>query len=66
MQLSAFEGKGEQRVCILQVGVEEGVVALAAAPEDVVLAAQAQRGVHGRLDLRRRVGVHGCVGACVE
>lgn len=52
------------RGCALEVGVEEGVVALTAAPEHIVLAAQPLCGVHRRLHLRRRVRVHARIGAC--
>ncbi|KAJ8552584.1 hypothetical protein ON010_g9962 [Phytophthora cinnamomi] len=42
----------------LHVGVEDALEALAAAPEDEVLAAQLERDLHGLLDARRRVREH--------
>src|ERR1700724_2160360 len=41
---------------VLDVRIEEGLVALPAAPEDVVLPAELASGVHGLLDLRGRHG----------
>ena len=47
---------GELGALALEVGVEQGVVALAAAPQDVVLAAQPLGDLEHVLDLRRGVG----------
>ena len=47
---------GELGALAAQVRVEERVVALAAAPQDVVLAAEPQRDLEHVLDLRRGVG----------
>ncbi len=52
------------RGCALEVGVEEGVVALAAPPEHIVFSAQPQRRIHRRLHLRRSVRMHARVRAC--
>jgi len=54
------DDEGEEPAQLLQlaldVRIEEGLVALPAAPEDVVLPAELASGVHGLLDLRGRHG----------
>ena len=52
------EEAGELIALAPQVGVEQRVVALAAAPQDVVLAAEALGDLEHVLDLRRGVGEH--------